>query len=240
MPGYSTTSTGLNGVIGPAIITASQPALFVWCATARDRSPPTGGDANASALRTSDTCYIRGLKERTSLTTVDANTWRWRRIVFTSKDISIRGSVGNSPNSTVAETSNGWMRLLRNSASSTYGDAIQVLLFKGSIGIDWYDVYTAKVDTSRISVMSDRTRILTPQTSAGSFRIYKDWFSCNKNLVYGNDEAGESETGDIFSVTSKSGMGDLYVVDFISCATSTLSTTTAQFSPEATLYWHEK
>lgn len=61
----------------------------------------------------------------------------------------------------------------------------------------------------------------------------------NKNLVFSNDEAGETETSDAFSTVGKAGMGDFYIYDIF----QSIGTDAAQhlaFEPQATLYWHEK
>jgi hypothetical protein len=61
----------------------------------------------------------------------------------------------------------------------------------------------------------------------------------NKTLVYDDDEAGGQTSQDYFSVSSKAGMGDYYVMDIFQCPNGNGSDNLT-VSPEATLYWHER
>ena len=208
--------------------------LFLWNATARDRVPSTG-DYNASSLRESDVCYMRGLKERIVLTPSDSVSWMWRRICFTTKG----GNSVFTPIANYIETSRGWNRLLVNSAGSTTAVAITSYIFKGTVNVDWIDNMTAKVDTQRVKLMSDTTRVIGSGNSVGRFHRYNRWYPMNKTLVYANDENGESETTDVVSTLGRQGMGDYYVLDIFKCA-DTATSHVLDFNPEATLYWHEK
>lgn len=237
------TTSGTSPVPGPfgygafGATGAIAPGLFIWCATARDRLSTSGlADSNASSVRTSDTCYMRGLKERVLLQTNTQVPWRWRRICFTSK--GLQSQLGSSVDS--LETSNGWVRLLANYWGTAYGTAVQTNLFKGSQGIDWLDVMTAKVDTSRVTVKYDVTRTINSGNGTGCMRSFRMWHPMNKNLVYANDEQGESETQDTHSTLGKAGMGDYYVVDFFLAAGFATRDDGISFNTEATLYWHEK
>lgn len=176
---------------------------------------------------------MRGLKERVILTPSNDTSWRWRRICFTIKG-DLFGPIGNR-----IETSRGWNRLLVNSAGSTTAQSLFGVLFQGTQSVDWLDVFTAKVDTGRVTLKSDITRILASGNSKGRFHRFNLWYPMNKNLVYANDENGEGETLDVISTTSKAGMGDYYVVDFFNANGGTASDV-LDFNPEATLYWHEK
>lgn len=137
------------------------------------------------------------------------------------------------------ETSRGWNRLLVNSTASTTAQSLYGILFQGTQSVDWQDVFTAKVDTGRVTLKSDRTRILASGNSKGRFFKFNQWYPMNKNLLYANDENGESETLDVLSTTAKAGMGDFYVVDIFNSNGGT-SSDLLDFNPEATLYWHEK
>ena len=214
---------------------AVQTAMFVWCATARDRIP-VGDDANSVATRTSDICFMRGLKETILLQTNSAVPWRWRRICFSAKGLySFRnGSVDSF------ENSGGWTRLLTDQRPTAYGASLRQIIFRGSEGVDWNDVITAKLDTQRITVKYDYTRTINSGNQTGVLRTMKMWHPMNKNLVYSNDEGGDSETADIHSTLSKAGMGDFYVIDFLQAAAFAQSSDSLLFNTEATLYWHEK
>ncbi|UJO02116.1 Cap [Molossus molossus associated gemykibivirus 3] len=229
---YATNQDGSGGTPTSFGIPASTGGVFIWNATARDRVS-SSAESNAVSLRTSDVCFMRGLKERIILTPNNDTAWRWRRITFTIKG-DVFGPIGNR-----IETSRGWNRLLVNSAGSTTLQSLQTVLFQGVQNVDWMDQFTAKVDTGRVDLKSDVTRILASGNSKGKFHRFNLWYPMNKNLVYANDENGEGETLDVLSTNSKHGMGDYYVVDFFS-GLSTSAADTLDFNPEATLYWHEK
>nr|QJB18685.1 MAG: capsid protein [Genomoviridae sp.] len=233
---YNTTSTGGNGAVGPYGLPYTQVGQFIWCATARDRIG--SGDPNASSLRTSDVCYMRGLKEKILISTNTGLSWRWRRICFTVKNIV--PPVGTPDSLEVSP--NGWVRLIANQWATTYGIGMQGLVFRGASGLDWNDVFTAKTDNTRVSIMYDRTRIIKSGNGNGTMISPKLWHPMNKNLVYDNDESGDNETTSTKSTGGKPGMGDYYVMDFIAAGPGGTSATSdgITFSPEATLYWHEK
>ncbi len=236
-----TATNGSGGVPGPygysafGSTTSVQTGMFVWCATARDRIN-TGDDPTSVATRNSDTCYMRGLKETVLIQTNSAVPWRWRRICFTIKGLyNFRAGSADS-----VENSNGWQRILTDQRPTAYGASIREIIFRGVQGIDWNDTMTAKLDSTRVTVRYDVTRTINSGNATGVLRTYKMWHPMNKNLVYGNDESGDSETQDIHSTLGKAGMGDFYVLDFFQAAQFAQSGDTLLFNPEATLYWHEK
>lgn len=235
----ATNSDGTSATVTPFNILASVGASFIWCATARDRLS-SSGDPNASSVREHDAIYARGLKENLFLTSNTQDCWRWRRICFTSKAEQFRGTgtIGTDP--VALETSNGWTRLLRNNAGTPFNNTVATLLFKGSVGIDWFTGFTAKVDTTRVTLMYDKTRILRSGNAAGVAIRSKHWYPMNKNLTYSNDETGEGESVSNFSTQNNIGMGDYYVVDFFECVTSVSASAQLNFQTEATLYWHER
>lgn len=220
--------------LGGQIITGNTaPAVFLWCATARDR-PTSTEDQEADSVRTATTCYMRGLKERVTFLTNSGASWRWRRICFT-----IRGTLPLEATPVSLETSNGWIRLVKRIESTSTWSNFQAIVFKGGAGVDWLDSYEAPLDTTRIDVKYDRRRVLNSGNQQGKYFDFGHWFPMNKNLVYGDDEFAQSENAASRSTTSKAGMGDYYIMDIIESATG-LQADTLGFSPEATLYWHEK
>lgn len=213
--------------------------MLVWCATARDRV--TAGDPNSTSLRTKDTVYMRGLKETVNAfnfqdaVSGQAANWKWRRICFTCK--GLQTLLGTSQ--VAQETSNGWVRFLADQTSTTFGASLRDILFRGAQDVDWLTVMTAKTDNTRLTIKYDVTRTLNTGSGAKKFWNFKMWHPMNKNLVYVDDERGESEVSSNFSTLGKPGMGDYYVVDFLQCAQNNAADI-IEFQPEATLYWHEK
>lgn len=228
---YATNPDGSGGT--PTSFGVTQAGgVFLWCSTARDRVS-SQGDANAGSLRESDLVFMRGLKERIVLTPNTSVSWMWRRITFTVKGVTF-GPIANS-----IETTRGWNRLMVNSNGSTTAQAITSTIFEGAQNVDWLDTMTAKVDTQRVTLKSDRTKVIGSGNNLGRFHRYKFWYPMNKNFQYSNDENGETETTETYHSAGKMGMGDYYVLDFFKCADPS-GTHTLDFNPEATLYWHEK
>jgi hypothetical protein len=241
-----TPSPQATGSIKADTILGSVGGTYCWRATQRDRLPNSGPDTNSVALRTSDICFMRGLKETTMLSTNSGKTWFWRRICFTAKGPTpFPGTY--TAEFAVETATEGWVRYVSNLRGSTANpdpwvasrNAMTALLFRGSRGIDWLDPHNAKVDTTRIRVMYDKSRMLRSGNSDGTMHRFRQWFPMNKTLVYDNDESAEGETNGSISVSGPAGMGDYYIVDFIDCAGGSPSDTIT-FLPQATLYWHER
>ncbi len=203
----------------------------MWCPTARDRGSNIS-DPVSSSVRERDAVYMRGLKENIILKTNTSVSWRWRRICFTCKGMPLGTSM-------VSETNSGWTRQLWNRGATTFAALVANLIFKGQQGVDWQDVFVAKLDTNNIKVCYDRLRTLSSGNQNGKFFRDNRWYPMNKTLVYQNDEQGEAESNEAFSTTGRAGMGDYYIVDYFDSASLT-SSDVLNFQPEATLYWHER
>lgn len=224
-------------------------AMSVFCPTAR--SLITAGSTNAVtdvADRTASTCYMRGYKENVRVQTSSPLPWLWRRICFTSKGPSflITAAADTAPVQPVqpySDTSIGmarkWFNLQVNNTPNTVAQ-YNAIIFKGNLNQDWNDVITAKVDTSRITVMSDVTRRITTGNNSGHFSERKLWYPMNKNLVYDDDEAGAAEVPQYVSTDAKPGMGDYFIVDYIVPGVGGTSSDVINMNCTATLYWHEK
>lgn len=224
---------GDNQDVRPYVMDGGGGTVFFWCATARDRES-NAGNPTADSVRTSQTCFMRGVKEHIRITTNDSTSWAWRRICFTGK------GVWSSQTTTVdsIETSAGWTRVLTNVVTTGYYQAVVGSLFKGTQGVDWDSVSTAKTDSTNFKIWYDKTRVIN-SGSGGVMRDYKIWHPMNKNLVYDDDEQGEDESPARYSTIGRPGMGDYYIMDFfIPNVIATAHTLT--FGTEATLYWHEK
>ncbi len=129
--------------------------------------------------------------------------------------------------------------MLYNRAGTTDAANINGLVFKGVANVDWVDPFVAKVDTQRVTLKYDHTRVFSSGNQQGKFFQDSRWYPMNKNLLYNNDENGESEIDATFSTFAKPGMGDYYVMDIFDAASGAVGDV-LQFRPEATIYWHEK
>lgn len=183
---------------------------------------------------------MRGLKENIEIQTSTGLPWQWRRITFTFKGLA--QYIGFSG---VVENSNGFARYLYNINSGSSTDTqilntLQALLFKGASQADWNDFRTAPTDNSRVTIKSDVTRIISSGNASGKLKLYKTWSPMNANLVYDDDEVGGGKSTSVFSVQSKQGMGDYWVVDYFQPGLGGTTSDQLSYAPTSTLYWHEK
>ena len=223
--------------------------IVLFCPTARSLVQFGGaaGSVVQEAMRTSTTCYMRGVSEHIRIQTNSPAPWLWRRICFRSRDLRFRQyASADTPGTgafTFTETSNGYKRLAVNLMVNSVPNSINNILdliFKGVQNVDWTDVILAPVDTRRIDLSSDRTTRLTSGNQSGTFRERKLWHPMNKNITYEDDENGEAESTSVFSVTDKRGMGDYYVMDFFSSGIGASSSDLLSVQYNTSLYWHEK
>lgn len=233
---------------GQLVIPGNSNSCTLWCATARNLARDGGLNTITDlAARTSQTCYMRGLSEALRIQTNSAVPWIHRRICFTLKgDAFINTYTGDSPNVTTpyADVSGTgmkrvWQNLAVLTAPGLYG-AITNVIFRGTSGKDWSDVFTAPLDTSRASIKYDRVRTYSSGNQAGFVRRTKLWHPMNKNLCYDDDEDGETNSTNYRSVEGKHGMGDYYVLDFFSPGGTRTAGDILTVSSDSTLYWHEK
>jgi hypothetical protein len=229
--------------LGPAVMSfrvgSTQPAEFVyiWNATGRPAENSDGqrGSKVDVSLRTSESIFAVGLKERITLETNNAAPWQWRRICFTSKDDF--GQRDPDTSEYFRRTSNGMVRLLRAEAEATY---LQDQLFEGARNQDWLSMITAPVSNRHFSIKYDKTRVVKSQNNSGLTHNYKMWHSMRSTIQYEGEQAGETLIDAAVSTTGRRGMGNYYVVDIFTKHGVNDDQSTLRFLPEATFYWHEK
>ena len=228
--------------VGPLLIPSSRGGTILWCATARDRVSAIS-EVASTAQRSTDRCFIRGLKERLIIRTDTDQPWMWRRLVFSMKGLGAELLDAGFPGTFTVETTNGWSRAQDNIRNDAMENRVVTYLFRGSRNIDWTDFSAANVDTSRVTVHADMRTVIRSGNSAGVYRNPKHWFPINKTLLYDADEVGSTENNadarNLFATRSKIGMGDLFVIDFFDCAVPG-SSSNISFAAESTLYWHER
>jgi len=244
----NTTTTGAQQLpaLGVAYVAGNTTGRFLWQATAMDLND-LNGNPNLKvnqAQRTSTTCYMKGLSEHIRVQTSSGVPWFHRRICFTYRGLSpFRGSVAGEASPVAIETSNGWQRLFNNIGVDSSPQTIaarEEVLFRGQIQRDWNDPIVAPTDPTRVDVKFDKTWTLKSGNASGTVYERKLYHPMNKNLVYDDDELGNSELTATFSVSSKQGMGDYYVYDILSPGLGATATDLAAIYSNSTLYWHEK
>lgn len=248
----NSTSTSQSGssvyAQAPAVLTGGSgvPAMFVWCATARDnvkQNPnPQPGTKFDTSTRTSSSCYMVGLKEKVEIQVADGLPWQWRRICFTFKGGPTAAGtlpIQTSSFSPDLETSVGYVRLM-NQLAGTSRTSFYSLLFQGIQDTDWNDPLTAKLDNQRITVKYDKVTHITSGNEEGVIRQYSRWHPMGHNLEYDDDESGGGIATSKYSVTGKAGMGDYWVIDIFRPRTGSSASNLLAFNAESSLYWHEK
>lgn len=230
LPVVQSTAGAVTG--GGTTITEGTNRLYsIWCASARQMSVDNGGES----LRERQLTYSRGLKEKIIINISLTSFWKWRRIVFTKKG-AILPALANPPFN--QDPVQGMRRVINYLPGSNQVN-VSALIFDGQEGVDWNDIFTAKVDTKRVGLKYDRTINLNSPGGVGMTRTFNMWHPTNKNLLYNDDENGILTQNSVFSTDGPAGMGDLFVVDIIQRYSGTNSGE-LQFIPEATYYWHEK
>lgn len=248
----NTTASGTSMTVGvgSANINGATGAMFIFCPTAMDllQGATNPNYAINTAERTATTCYMRGFSERLRMQTNSHLPWFHRRICFRWRGLG-PFNTGNSSDTVVqtfrpyVDTTNGMERLWFNQSINTMNVTVNAqldILFKGTANQDWNDLIVAPIDTARVDLMSDKTWTIKSSNEAGTLVERKLWYPMNKNLVYDDDETGESMKTAYLSVDSKAGMGDYYIIDFFSGGVGGSSSDLLNIASSSTLYWHEK
>jgi len=198
------------------------------------------------SARTATRTFVKGLAETYRIVPSDASAWEWRRIV-----VSVKGKFGGTP-TTIEQigaqfannTTYRYMKDLTGDTSGNYQvlwDAIQDILFRGVKTIDWGSQMTAPVDTARVTLISDKRRMITSQNDAVRPREVKTYIPINKTLQYDDEENGTIISPSKVAVESKIGIGDIYVFDMFACpAPINVASSQLQIVSTQTYYWHEK
>lgn len=200
------------------------------------------------AQRGSTRTFVKGYSQSYQIKPNSNDVWWHRRICFSVKKFAdtdytaIMDSLG-AQQSPGAITYLPMRNLSAGDDSSPYRVIRQTateLLFRGTFGVDYVDYFLAKVDTARVNLHSDRTKKTSSGNNVPKPATYKFYDSINKSVVYDDEENGILLTSSPFSVESKSGTGDIYVLDMFHCPMSDSDDDDIVISSQSTYYWHEK
>jgi len=225
-------------------VNVNHPRCILWRPTGRDVTTNTGTvlPRVVESARTSSTPYMVGLREIVELQSGNGVPWQWRRICFTFKG-SLPGSQDTPSFRLQWETNSGWMRAVNQVTGDRNSGAQYELyryLFAGQNASDWNDPMVAKLDYTRVTVKYDKLRSIGVGNESGFIRRYKHYHPMNATLAYDDDENGQNIEPATYSVQSKVGMGDYYVMDLFRSRFAAGTDAALVFNPSATLYWHEK
>lgn len=245
---YGTTGTRLPAVLrgnftGPGTgdnLLDRTPYAFLWCATARAMTASVASVAGRNVIDP----YMVGLRETIEIQISTGVPWQWRRICFrTKRDMAAALSMTSNASYYTPTSDGSARRTVSNLTGNRNGGeqyALYELLFQGQNDTDWVDPMVAKIDTTRMNIVSDTVKTLSCGNEAGMIRKFKRWYPMHKTLVYNGDEQGSGVISADFSTKDSPGMGDFYVVDLFRARYAAGAAAVLTFSPQATLYWHEK
>ncbi|QCW23609.1 MAG: capsid protein [Genomoviridae sp.] len=217
-------------------------SFFVFQPTARTGINIDGDEGKFQPLsvgRKRTTVYMKGFKEHVAIATDTAASWSWRRIVVEV--------VGNPwlvpPSSSTSPTfrtnsAEGYKRLVTQNGA--FNDQIYDTIFRGTNQADWVDAQIANLDRKRVKIHMDRKININAGSVGGVTRRYNFWTPINKNFTYDDEEDGEDINTSPFAANIPRNPGNFYILDLIVPGFGAGSEDTLQFTPNCTLYWHEK
>jgi len=222
-----------------AVLSAGIQYIIPHVVTAMDKTPATAV-VDIENYRTKSDIYFRGYKENMTFIPNNGNAWIWRRVCFTLRGGEIYQNETITTPLRLEVAPQGFTRTITNANGSALGTAILDVLFRGEQGQDWSSVFNAPTDNRLVTVMYDKTRTLLGGNGESRLHNYRIWHPMNKNFHYDDAEAGSSELSSVYHTMGKQGMGDYYIVDFITCSNTTPGSATMGFIPNGILYWHER
>lgn len=216
--------------------------MFVYQPTARSGTNIDGTESKQFPLnvgRHRSTVYMKGFKENVSIETDTAQTWKWRRIVveLLGNPWLVPDSASTSPTFR-ANGAEGYKRLL--TFNGAFNDQVYDLIFRGTNQADWVDAQIANLDRRVVKIHMDRKININSGSAAGVTRRFKFWTPINRNFTFDDEEDGEDTNTSHFAANRPGNPGNFYVIDLIVPGYGSGAGDTLQFTPNCTLYWHEK
>ena len=139
--------------------------------------------------------------------------------------------------------------LVHSRRKTELAKAVYDVLFEGT-QVDWHNVFNAKIDKRFVRTISDKVTTIQSGNDEAIYRNYKKWYPVNGNMHYNEKEEGDKIKNDMdiatvenakskFSADGITGVGDLWVFDFFTCA-SRVASDELRFQPNGTFFWHER
>lgn len=236
----------------PANMTGERVWFYGFVPTARavrsNHNQPAGENRarKGDYARESAYTYSVGYSERINFETGGAANWKWRRIVISSQR-DLWYSFAEDTLEYYDERSvphPAQVRTMYDFAQNVFvQQSVCELLFEGQQGVDWADLFNAKLDRSRLRVIYDKVRTISGGNDAAHWGSAKHWYPHKESLVYENKESGDSKfnTGNSAKFVAESGRtgGNMYIFDIFACANGAESNQ-MRWSPTGTYYWHER
>lgn len=232
-----TNPLGAPGPYPQAGVNASA-GSFIFCPTYRPKATDvTGETENSASARFSSTCYVKGIRERWSISSVGGSPIRWRRIVFHTA--STLTSVVPAGKYQGTLPGNIRIRPFQNLTTTELND-LMTQVAQGVKGTDYLDWPDFKCDVNKIKVISDKTSIIRPETSAGTSRTVNIYTPIEKYIRYLDNEFAEDEVSSPYCTPSGSPLGNVFIWDIFQATLTTSPETNISVAVNTTHYWHER
>lgn len=240
-----------------SVVLSSTYNVMMWCPTFRAKA---GRGATYPQNRSQDEVYWRGISDTFHIETGSSDPWQWRRIIFTKKGgwdgtlvdftnyvtltqeiddvLPVTGAVPNNPAS--LHGNERYSRPLEEMPVAQY-EVVFGQMFQGQRTVDFNGWMAAKIDKTKIHVLSDRIRRIVSGNDSPVMKEFKQWIPLNKRMRYSMGESGSitnQSSGFASDGTYGNLLDDVYVVDLFEQLASAPSDIV--ISGQATAYWHEK
>lgn len=223
---------------------SSDPMMSLFIPNARSTRTPV----NNPAVRNTTNTFAVGYKERVQIDLSGGGTLKWRRIVFMMKGSVLRDAMdtddtGGILNQLFWQTTEGGTNRVIGPLDPGSPSQVELtsFLFQGQQDIDWRNFFTAKVDTTRVTLKYDKVRTIAPGNESGVSRSYRFWNPIRRTILYDDDMESDVVGDKPFSTEGLIGVGDMYILDVFAIVVPPLTGDGLYtFSPEGTYYWHER
>lgn len=235
--------------VGQTVITADplrQIFPFLWMASGRLplQAPTSPGFPADRATRSATDVFFKLISEKVEIQTDSAIPWLWRRIVFAYQGSEDFLDIGddNLLTPTLLDT-NGYSRftadLYSDSDSAAVWNILQNVLFAGKPLVDWSSPMNAPINKDRLKLLYDRTTPIRSGNQEGVMKMFKRNHWVKRKIRYADQEDGGGLDGSEHSAPSRGSLGDVFILDVFE-APQLAEGDKLFFSPQATVYWHER
>nr|QTE03664.1 MAG: capsid protein [Gemycircularvirus] len=234
--------TGIIITAAPSGLKGNNTHMFIFNPMRRTLVP---SNAYYSAARTSSDVFAVGFSEKFEIIPSDSSCWLWRRIVVSQKELwgtsAVQAQTGAQAPS--GNTNRQLIDIGMTSSTQAFQDVYDEVLDKLFAGVavtDWNNTMTARIDTRRFTVHTDKTRRLTSGNAASSPRTIRTYTKFNRMMYFDDEENGTTISPSYNLVTDKRGMGTITVFDLFQCPAPIAPTSQITVGVNSTMYWHEK
>lgn len=210
----------------------------IWCPTYRQYDNGTVEQA-----RNSRTVYWKGVSEKMRIETGSQSPVELRRIVFSVPDkiqLASGAAATDQPSYGLEVDQN---RYYRTSGDGSMNINYLNLVFSGQRPTDWCNPMTAKTDTKRVRIHSDKRMKIASGNSSPGVKEMKFYDALNRNMTYDDDELGGEVVTSGWAETSRFGQQmNVYVLILMMGVgdNATPKDGNVWMDIESTVYWHER